>query len=112
MQREPHHEQNQAAVLTAAVVAGTALAATPAHALSYCEIGTDRAADARTRNPTDTWSNWSSLGGKWQSGIRVGQLGRGNFEFGISDVGGDGSLWANLFARRPPAPAAGVRRTR
>ncbi|MYR58179.1 hypothetical protein GTY54_18720 [Streptomyces sp. SID625] len=59
--------------------------------------GADRTAYVRTRNHTDAWANWSSLGGKWQSGISIGQVGKATIESAIGAVGGGGP-WATLFA--------------
>ncbi|MFC8898890.1 hypothetical protein [Streptomyces cinereoruber] len=118
-----------AVVLTAAVVASTVLAATPAQALSHCPrgtgtiiceygvatvntqrgvqyefaIGTDLAAYARTKTSTTNWTNWSSLGGKWMSGISLVKIngsypGYGNIEFAISATGGGDRDWTNLYA--------------
>ncbi|MFF0968892.1 hypothetical protein ACWDQO_17900 [Streptomyces sp. NPDC003703] len=114
----------KAAVLTAAIVAGTALAATPAQALSTCKyggvpitceygigtytsqagvqyefvVGTDRAAYVRTKTSSSNWSYWSDMGGQWWSGLRPDKVNRGNFEFGVAATGGDGLAWANLYA--------------
>ncbi|MEU4148906.1 hypothetical protein [Streptomyces sp. NPDC026659] len=119
----------KAAVLTAAVVAGTVLAATPAQALNHCNrgtgiiiceygvatvstqrgvqyefaIGTDLAAYARTRTSTTNWTDWSSLGGKWRSGIDLIKINGSypayrNIEFVIGADGEDGRPWRNLYA--------------
>jgi hypothetical protein len=114
----------KAAFLTAAVVAGTVLAATPAQALSHCNrgtgtiiceypvasvtsragiqyefaIGTDLAAYARTKTSTTNWSNWSSLGGEWRSGLTVLDGDRKNLEFGIAATGTDGRPWVLAYA--------------
>ncbi|MFF9072329.1 hypothetical protein ACF1A9_08410 [Streptomyces sp. NPDC014872] len=113
----------RAAVVTAAVIAGTALAA-PAHALSHCTfgtgtiirdygvagiftargiqtecaIGTGLAAYVRTKTSSSCWSNWSSLGGQWQSGITLLLDEFGNVEFSIVATGGDGRKGINDYA--------------
>ncbi|MFF8691699.1 hypothetical protein ACWD6K_17315 [Streptomyces sp. NPDC002431] len=114
----------KAAVVAAAVVAGTAVAATPAHALSYCNvgsgtiiceygiasyrpssgrmyqfaIGTDRAAYVRWENGSGGWTNWSSMGGEWRSGVIVrNQQLPGQVEFGIIATGTDNLQWVNWY---------------
>ncbi|MFF9352382.1 hypothetical protein [Streptomyces sp. NPDC014734] len=90
----------KAAVLTAAVIAGTAVAATPAHALSECKrgsgviiceygvatvtsragvqyefaIGTNYVAYVRTKTSSTNWTGWQSMGGKWKSGFSLTKI--------------------------------------
>ncbi|MCX5343005.1 hypothetical protein [Streptomyces atratus] len=111
----------KAAVLTAAVVAGMAVATTPAQAVSYCNvgggtiiceygvsattlpdgtkqefaIGTDRAVWTRWTNSSGGWTSWTSMGGEWYSsvGIRTQQV--HPYLFALVLKGSDGWLWAN-----------------
>jgi len=116
----------RAAVLAVAVIAGTALPATPAHALSYCQVpngtiiceygvthyntargvqmefavGTDLAAYVRTTTYPSEWSNWSSLGGAWKSRITpvTGVSASSNIEFAIIAKAVNDDEWINEYA--------------
>ncbi|GAA2458376.1 hypothetical protein ABZ776_02700 [Streptomyces sp. NPDC007076] len=110
----------KAALLTAAVVAGMTVAATPAQAVDYCNIGggtiiceygvstttlpdgtkqefaigTDRAVWTRWTK-SGGWTSWTSMGGEWYSsvGIRTQQV--YPYLFALVLKGSDGWLWAN-----------------
>ncbi|MEU3710985.1 hypothetical protein [Streptomyces catenulae] len=114
----------RAAVIAATIIAGTALAATPAQALSHCNrgtgtiiceygvatftskagvqrefaIGTDHAAYVRSKTATTDWSDWSSLGGEWWGNVVLLDGDHKNIEFYVSLVGTDGRSWVNGYA--------------
>ncbi|WP_330456116.1 hypothetical protein OIB37_04070 [Streptomyces sp. NBC_00820] len=113
----------KAALLTAAVVAGVAVtAATPAQALSYCNvgggtviceygvtrttlpdgtlqefaIGTDKAVWTRWTTSSGGWTSWQSMGGEWRSGVTIRTQQVGSYLFAIVLKGTDDWLWWDL----------------
>ncbi|MEE1739037.1 hypothetical protein [Streptomyces sp. BE147] len=112
----------KAAFVTATVVAGLAVATTPAQALSHCNvgsggviiceygvstvtlpngtkqefaIGTDLAVWTRSTNSAGNWSIWTSMGGEWRSGAVVRTQQVHPYLFAIVATGTDNWLWAN-----------------
>lgn len=112
----------KAALVAAAVVAGVAVSATPAQALSHCNvggggviiceygvstytfsngtkqefaIGTDLAVWTRWTNTSGNWTSWISMGGEWRSGVGIRTQQVSPYLFAIVLKGTDGWLWAN-----------------
>ncbi|MFI5983630.1 hypothetical protein ACIBEA_22465 [Streptomyces sp. NPDC051555] len=115
----------RAAVLAATLLAGLAVAVTPAQALSHCNggggavyiceygvtthalpngakqeflIGTDRALWTRWTDTRGTWSGWQSMGGVFTDKIYViDRWSAGDpWRFALSVRGDDGYQWVNL----------------
>ncbi|WEV25628.1 hypothetical protein OYE22_10795 [Streptomyces sp. 71268] len=111
--------RTKAVLVTAAAVAGLAVAASPAQAdvcnvgggRVICEyaiatytfdngvkqefaIGTDYAVWTRWTNTSGKWNSWSSMGGEVRSGVTVCPLPHDTFF--ISVTGTDGKLWERV----------------
>ncbi|QKW52136.1 hypothetical protein [Streptomyces buecherae] len=111
--------RTKAVLVTAAAVAGLAMAASPARAdvcnvgggRVICEygvsqytfgngvkqefaIGTDYAVWTRWTNTSGKWNSWSSMGGAARSGVEICRLPHDTFY--ISVTGTDGKLWERV----------------